>query len=217
MILSALGQPDTLLPAIVAYAIIVLLAFPLHEYAHAWAAVRLGDTTPYYQGRLTLNPAAHIDPFGALLLAFSFFGWAKPVQFNPNGLRNAPSIRSGIVMVALAGPLMNLAIATVGALIWRAGSESFLIGATWLTNVLFTIVLINVYLAVFNLIPLVPLDGSKVLWGLMPDSWSRTYEQIQQYSMFILLLLIFPINGQSLLGLIMNPPVSALLRLLLGA
>ncbi|HEY4688372.1 MAG TPA: site-2 protease family protein [Anaerolineae bacterium] len=211
MILSALSRPDTLLPIIVAYSAIVLLAFPLHEFAHAWMAVRLGDRTPYYQGRLTLNPRAHLDPVGALMLAVGGLGWAKPVMFVPTNLRNAPSYKAGIVLVALAGPAMNLLIAAVAALAYRLGVNAGLPG-----DIAFVVVVINLSLFFLNLIPLVPLDGSKVLWGLMPYTWSRTYEQIQQYSLFILLILIFPIGGTSLLGLIIGPPVELMRRVLLG-
>jgi Zn-dependent protease len=202
---------------LIAYSIIVLLAFPLHEFAHAWMAVRLGDRTPEFQGRLTLDPRAHIDVLGALLLAVGSFGWARPVEFVPTNLRNAPSIKTGIVLVALAGPLMNVLIALIAALVVRLGRGSFLAGNLELASILLTIVLINLFLAVFNMIPLVPLDGSKVLWGLMPYSWSRTYGQIQQYSFFILILLIIPIgSGGSILSQIVNPPVDALFRLLIG-
>jgi Zn-dependent protease len=201
---------------LIAYTAVVLLAFPLHEFAHAWMAVRLGDRTPYFQGRLTLDPRAHIDVFGALILAVGSFGWAKPVQFVPSNLRNAPSIKSGIVLVALAGPLMNLLIAIVAAIPLRIGGASFISDNLTLAQILFTVVVINLFLAVFNMIPLVPLDGSKVLWGLMPYNWSRTYEQIQQYSLLILIVLIIPIGGSSILGQIIGPPVSALRQLLVG-
>ncbi|HLF25648.1 MAG TPA: site-2 protease family protein [Anaerolineae bacterium] len=205
------------LESLIAYCIIVLLAFPLHEFAHAWAAVRLGDQTPALQGRLTLDPRAHIDPIGALILAVGSFGWARPVPFSPSNLRKAPSINAGIVLVSLAGPMMNVLIAIVAALIFRAGENSFLIGNLQLAQILFFIVVINLFLAVFNLIPLAPLDGSKVLWGLMPYAWSRRYEQVQQYSLFILILLILPIaGGQSVLSVLINPPVTALRQLLLG-
>lgn len=196
---------------LIAYCVVVLLAFPLHEFAHAWMAVRLGDRTPYYQGRLTLDPRPHIDVFGALLLAFGGFGWAKPVQFVPANLRSAPSLKTGIVLVAIAGPLMNVLIAIVAALLLRASIDNPAVD-----GILRTIVFINLLLAVFNMIPLVPLDGSKVLWGLMPDSWSRTYEQIQQYSLFILILLIIPLGGSSILGRLIGPPVNTLYQLLTG-
>jgi len=208
--------PPTL-ESVIAYAIIVLLAFPLHEFAHAWMAVRLGDRTPLYDGRLTLDPRAHIDPIGALVLAVGSFGWARPVTFMPSNLRQAPSIKSGIVLVALAGPMMNVLIAAVAGLVFRAGGTALLTGNLQIAQILLSIVVINLFLAVFNLIPLVPLDGSKILWGLMPHSWSRTYNQIQQYSLFILILLILPLGpGGSILGQIVNPPVAALRQLLVG-
>jgi Zn-dependent protease len=209
--------PFTLEGAI-AYAIIVLLAFPLHEFAHAWMAVRLGDRTPLYDGRLTLDPRAHIDPIGALILAVGSFGWARPVAFAPSNLRRAPSIKSGIVLVALAGPMMNVLIAAVAALVFRAGETAFLTGNLQIAQILLSIVVINLFLAVFNLIPLIPLDGSKILWGLMPHTWSHIYNQIQQYSLFILILLILPLGpgGGSILGQIVNPPVAALRQLLVG-
>ena len=208
--------PPTL-ESVIAYAIIVLLAFPLHEFAHAWMAVRLGDRTPLYDGRLTLDPRAHIDPIGALVLAVGSFGWARPVAFMPSNLRQAPSIKSGIVLVALAGPMMNVLIAAVAGLVFRAGGTALLTGNLQIAQILLSIVVINLFLAVFNLIPLVPLDGSKILWGLMPHSWSRTYNQIQQYSLFILILLILPLGpGGSILGQIVNPPVAALRQLLVG-
>ncbi len=204
--------------SVIAYVIIVLLAFPLHEFAHAWMAVRLGDRTPLYDGRLTLDPRAHIDPIGALILAVGSFGWARPVAFVPSNLRQAPSIKSGIVLVALAGPMMNVLIAAVAALVFRVGGTALLTGNLQIAQILLSIVVINLFLAVFNLIPLVPLDGSKILWGLMPHSWSRTYNQIQQYSLYILILLILPLGpgGSSILGQIVNPPVVALRQLLVG-
>jgi len=216
MILSAFRapiQPEVVLQAAIAYAIIVLLCLPLHEFAHAWTALQLGDRTAYYQGRVTLDPRAHIDPMGALLLAVASFGWAKPVPFVPHQLRKAPSIKTGILLVSVAGPLMNILLAALAAIPLRLG-----VAGGILATILNLIVYINLILAVFNLIPLAPLDGSKVLWALMPSSWSRTFDQIQQYSLFILLaLVLIPAGpGGSLLSQIINPPVSALYGLLLG-
>ena len=220
MILLALTQPGPLLgnlvPALIAYAIILLLAMPLHEFAHAWTALRLGDRTAYYQGRVTLNPRAHLDPVGALMLAVTPFGWAKPVPFVPYNLREAPSVKAGIVLVSAAGPLMNVLIAALAAIPIRLAGDSLGLAAPIAAQILVTIVLINLYLAVFNLIPLVPLDGSKVLWGLMPPAWAPAYDQVQRYSLFILLILIIPIGGTSLLGRLLNPPVLALFSLLTG-
>ena len=219
MILSALTAPiqwNILILATVAYLVVLLVAMPLHEFAHAWAAVRLGDRTPYDQGRLTIDPRAHLDLTGALLLAVAGFGWAKPVPFAPYNLRQAPSVKVGILLVALAGPIVNLLIAVAVALPLRIGGPAFVRDNLQLAQVLLIVVNINLVLAVFNMIPLVPLDGSKVLWGLMPDSWSRAYQQIQQYSLFILLILMLPIGGASLLGRILSPIVQALLQTLTG-
>ena len=202
------------LESLIAYCIIVLLAFPLHEFAHAWSAVRLGDQTPIRDGRLTLDPRAHIDPIGALILAVGSFGWARPVAFVPSNLRKAPSYKVGIVLVSLAGPAMNLLLAILAALPLRIASLSI---GQQVADTLNLIVIINLYLAVFNMIPLAPLDGSKILWGVMPDAWMRTYEQIQQYSLFILILVILPLGGGgSILSQVINPPVFGLYRLLLG-
>lgn len=202
------------LEGLIAYCVIVLLAFPLHEFAHAFAAVRLGDPTPIRDGRLTLDPRAHIDPIGALILAVGSFGWAKPVQFMPSNLRKAPNDKIGIVLVSLAGPAMNILLAILAAIPLHIAALTI---SPQIAGVLNTIVLINLFLAVFNMIPLVPLDGSKVLWGVMPDAWMRSYEQIQHYSLFILILLILPLGGGgSILGRIVNPPVLALYRLLIG-
>jgi Zn-dependent protease len=202
------------LEGLIAYCVIVLLAFPLHEFAHAWSAVRLGDSTPIRDGRLTLDPRAHIDPIGALILAVGSFGWAKPVQFVPNNLRKAPSYKAGIVLVSLAGPAMNILLAILAAIPLRIAALSL---SLQIANILNTIVIINLFLALFNMIPLAPLDGSKVLWGVMPDAWMRAYEQIQQYSLLILILLIIPLGSSgSILGQVINPPVIALYRLLIG-
>jgi len=202
--------------SLIAFSVVVLAALPLHEYGHAWMAVRLGDRTPYYQGRLTLDPRAHLDLVGTLLLAVAGFGWAKPVQFAPHSLREAPSIKAGILLVALAGPAVNVLIAIAAALPLRLGGPAFVRDNLQLAQILFIVVNINLVLAVFNMIPLVPLDGSKVLWGLMPDSWSRAYEQIQQYSLIILLILIVPIGSVSLLSRIILPIVQTLHRAFVG-
>ncbi len=167
----------------------VIIALTFHEYAHGKTAERLGDPTPRYQGRLTLNPFVHIDPLGFFLLLIAGFGWAKPVQINPLNLRGDP--RRGMMLVALAGPLMNILVAFTGALILSLAlpDETALSSNNYLVGILRGIIIINVYLALFNLIPVPPLDGAKVLAGLIPSC--EFLGSLETYGPLILLVLIF--------------------------
>ena len=170
---------------------ILLLALSVHEYAHAWAAVKLGDATPRWEGRLTLNPLAHLDPVGLLALVLTRrFGWAKPVRVNPMNLANR---EAGMVMVSLAGPGANVVFAILlsaiikliyGAYGYRREAIAFLIMA------LDQGVWINLGLAVFNLIPIPPLDGSKILAAVLSGEAARVYYRLEQYSYIILLAFI---------------------------
>ncbi len=168
--------------------VIVMLSAVIHEFMHGVAADRLGDPTPRYAGRLTLNPAAHIDPFGSILLPVILavsqspflFGWAKPVPYNPYNLRKAP--RWGEAIVALAGPLSNFAIAAATALVIRLNIMA------GINDILFLIVVINVMLGIFNLVPIPPLDGSKILPRLLPPGLSELYDRLRmqlEYNPFL--------------------------------
>lgn len=158
--------------------VVIMFSAIIHEVAHGYAADKLGDPTARYAGRLTLNPIPHLDPFGSLLLplilALSgspiFFGWAKPVPYNPYNLKASP--RWGEAIVAFAGPLSNFVIALLSALIIRAGVLPLEVG-----GVVFLIVLTNIMLGIFNLIPIPPLDGSKILSALLPLSLRRGYDE----------------------------------------
>lgn len=180
------GGNDILNPArLAAVAAIILIAFPIHELAHAAMAVALGDETPRWQGRYTLNPKAHIDPIGAFLLLLTGFGWAKPVQWNPANVRTDPKV--GSILVALAGPVSNLLLAFLTAMLLNLNPLSVPMVSSFLLNFL----AINVTLFVFNLIPVPPLDGSHILFALLPGDSFRWRRQMQQYSMLILLVVIF--------------------------
>ncbi|THF85325.1 site-2 protease family protein [Deinococcus sp. KSM4-11] len=175
---------------IIAAALVLSLTF--HEFAHAWTADRLGDPTPRRYGRVTLNPLKHLDPFGTLLMLLVGFGFAKPVPINPNNLG-----RWGTLWVSAAGPLSNLLIALVCALLLKFGSHMDIVYV-----VLTTILSINVVLAVFNLIPIPLLDGSRILGALVP-SLGRSLAQFEMlpYSFLIVMAFIY-LFGRQISGLI---------------
>lgn len=152
----------------------ILIGLTFHEYAHGKVAYILGDDTAYQQGRLTLNPLPHIDWLGFLMLVFFKFGWAKPVQVNPLNFRKDISYKQGMALVSLAGPAMNIFIALVGMFLYRY--LSVYMELVWMQYVLAgltPLIWINLILAAFNLIPLPPLDGSKILAGLLPEAGAR--------------------------------------------
>ena len=220
-----------ILPAVIVVAIMLLVGLPVHEFSHALAAYRLGDGTAKLFGRLTLNPIAHFDPLGGSLLALTFigsaatggalgFGWAKPTPVNPLNLQGG---RRSEAIVAAAGPISNLILATIGALPLRflvanpqlvdqIGGANGLIFQT-----LDLFVLINLVLMVFNLIPIPPLDGSKVMFAFMDR---RTEYQVrpilEQYGFFILIALLFFPPGNSIGARIIGPIINAIFGLLVG-
>lgn len=188
MLLSSGFDLSSILSYILSAALVIFLTLPIHEYAHARTAVKLGDPTPRYQGRLTLNPFAHIDYFGSLLILLVGFGWAKPVQINARNFKNP---KGGMAVTALAGPLSNLIVAFISLLlmnltlfVWRRAVYSFL--GILLLGVFSSLASINISLAVFNLIPIPPLDGSRILTAVLPD---RIYYKIMQYEQIIMIVL----------------------------
>jgi Zn-dependent protease len=207
-------------PTIITRIITLLLAFTFHEFAHAAAATALGDSTPKDNGRLTLNPFAHLDIMGTLMLLFAGFGWAKPVPVNPYAVRR--KTKAGMMLVSLAGPTTNLLLGLLAAIPLRFGlvpftptTSAFL--PSW-SDFLLEFLMINLVLFLFNLIPLAPLDGEKVITFFLPPRWADVFDRIRPYSAFILLAIVFilPMIGFDLLNIIIWQPVMRLARFLIG-
>lgn len=212
------------LPELITFVIILLTAFPVHEFAHAWTANYFGDNTPRANGRLTLNPLAHLDPIGSLLMIVAGFGWAKPVPINPYVLqRRSPA---ATMLVSLAGPMSNFLMAIIGAVFFRLGlvsiSEIGIVSGKILPNLplfLYLFISVNLWLMLFNLIPLFPLDGEKVLDYFLPPAGVRILENIRPYGPMILMVILFvlPLVGIDVIGRVIQPVFSLLTRLLIGA
>jgi Zn-dependent protease len=209
---------------LISYGIILLTAFPVHEFAHAWTANYFGDNTPRANGRLTLNPLAHLDPIGSLLMIVVGFGWAKPVPINPYILQRHS--RSATMLVSAAGPMSNFLMAIIGALLFRVGlvsvNEIGLVPGRMLpTLALFVYLFIttNLWLMLFNMLPLSPLDGEKVLDYFLPPPAARVLEDIRPYGPMILMVILFvlPLVGIDVIGKVIQPVFTALTRLLIGA
>jgi Zn-dependent protease len=191
------------LPSIIANIPALLIGFAFHEFAHAWVADRLGDPTPRSQGRITLNPIAHLDLFGTIMALLYRFGWAKPVMTNPQYYRGDK--KRGQMMVALAGSIMNLFMAFVVMLLWFL-TMHWIQGSEWssIISLIFqSTVLMNLSLGIFNLLPIPPLDGFGVLEGLLPDRFAPQLHILRQYGMIILIVLLFT----DILGKVLFPAV----------
>jgi len=210
-------DPQTIISRI----FVLLTAFAVHEFAHAWTADRFGDPTPRDNGRLTLNPMAHLDPMGSLMLIVVGFGWAKPVPVNPYALSRRSS--AAMMWVALAGPASNFLMALLASIPFQLGLVSVygIDPSTILPSLdrlLWEFVSINLLLMVFNLIPLAPLDGEKILYYLLPSPGQRVMDNIRPYGPMLLLVLVFsgfflPFN---IVGSIISPIVVTLTNLLTG-
>jgi len=209
---------------IIAFLISLLVAIDVHEFAHAWMANELGDPTARYYGRLSLNPLVHLDPMGTIMMLFSIFygfgiGWGKPVPVNPLYLRKGPRVGMGIV--AAAGPLSNLMLAAVVAVPIRLGLSL----PWWLVGVLLIVIRVNIGIALFNLLPIPPLDGASILRGILSTIRARWAYQVseafdrvqtQGYAIFILLILVDQILPISILGFVLGMPYRLLYRLIVG-
>jgi len=210
--LMNLLDPDYL----ITLAILYLTSFPIHEWAHAWTAYQLGDDTAAMRGRLTINPLAHLDPIGALSLVFFGFGWGKPVPVSPYRLRG--NMRTSWALVSAAGPFSNLVLAMLGSIPFRMGwlSLSMSSGSVIsLANILIQFILINLTLMLFNLIPIPPLDGSRVLAWLLPSSWASVMDRMERFGGMGLMLILYLLSRLGLLSLIINPLMNFMIHALL--
>jgi Zn-dependent protease len=182
---------STLMVELAALAAVLLFCLPMHEFAHAWTAKKLGDNTAWMHGRLTLNPAKHLDLLGTLMILFVGFGYAKPVPVTP---RNFKNYKKGMALTAAAGPLSNLILAVIFCLATYITSLAALGGndlAGLLKTLFRNVFILNVSLVIFNLIPFPPLDGSRILDLLIPAKWSYAiaqYEHILRWAVFVLLI-----------------------------
>lgn len=190
----------------------LVVALTVHEASHAWMAVQLGDPTPRAMGRLTLNPLAHLDPLGTLMMIYTVIfgfglGWAKPVPINPYRMRVSP--QTGMALVSLAGPASNLLTAAFFSVSLGlvAGVQARYVGGIEDYSLLQSLIFINVIIAIFNLIPIPPLDGFHALLGILPRASANALARIEQYGPFILLAFIFFGFGvlQAILSFVGNP------------
>jgi Zn-dependent protease len=218
---------DRLVPALIVVGIMLLVAFPIHEFAHALAAYRLGDGTAKLFGRLTLNPVVHFDPLGGTLLAvtviasalsgsFFGFGWAKPTPVNPSNLEGG---RTGDALVAFAGPASNLVLAIAGAIPLRylIANPELAEQTGYLLPILDIFVTLNIILMLFNLVPIPPLDGSRVLFALLnPRTAWQARAFLEQYGFFILIIAFFFPPGAPIAGQVLGPLLNAIYGVLVG-
>lgn len=209
--LSALrsGNPQIILLNLGVYLMIIFLIIPVHEYAHAWMAYKMGDDTAKLQGRLTLNPLAHLSPVGTLLMLFIGFGYGKPVPINPLRFKK---YRKGVALTALAGPVSNLIFAFLSIILAKIFYIIYSFNAFtnngqafyWLGSIFQILCTLNLGLAAFNMIPVFPLDGEKVLSMILPDNLYRKYEEVISGNQVISLIILIVLLESPLLGWVQN-------------
>jgi Zn-dependent protease len=191
----------------------LLVAITIHEFSHAWAADYLGDPTPRLDGRLKLNPLVHIDNIGMIFLLFFGFGWGKPVVFDPYNLKNP---RRDAAWISIAGPSSNFILAIVLALLLKLFIVLQLNFLIVIGGIIFVpMIRMNIILGVFNLLPIHPMDGFKIVEGILPEEKAQEWKQLQRFGMIFLIALIFPFfGGRSMLDSILTPAVAFIFNLL---
>ncbi len=195
--------------AFLVFAAGLVVAITIHEFAHAWVADQLGDPTPRARGRLTLNPLAHLDPLGTLAIFLTRFGWGKPVPIDEYNLQEP--VRDA-ALISLAGSVANLLLAGLISIVINLQLLPF----AWLQTAMVQILIINVILAIFNLVPIKPLDGSKVFRALLPPASAREYDRVMdRYGLWILLFLVFPWSGTSPISQLISPVIDSIVRWLI--
>ena len=209
-LLEFLSKPELL----IIFLLSLVLAVTVHEFTHAWTADRLGDPTPGLMGRLTLNPAAHLDPIGSLLFLFIGFGWGKPVPYDPFNLKDP---RRDAALISVAGPLSNFIMALTAAIIIRLLNLvelNYLISIGYLFLIWF--IRINIILGIVNLLPFAPLDGFQFVGGLLSKKQSVEWFGLQRFGLLFLLFFIFPFaNGRSMLEILLSPVINTLISFLI--
>ncbi len=209
--LSLLSNPLSFL----IYILALIIAITVHEFAHAFAADKLGDPTPRLQGRLTFNPLAHLDPLGTLMLFLVRFGWGKPVQFDPFNLRNP---RRDAAIISIAGPASNLIVAILASVILRSSNLLFALNPfsnLW-EILLQAVIVMNIVLGVFNLVPIHPLDGFKIVGGFLSPQQAKEWYSLERYGMIFLLFLLFPLfTNTAPINMIISPVINFFLSILL--
>jgi Zn-dependent protease len=204
------------LDRLITLAILFLTSMPVHEWAHAFAAYRLGDDTAAMRGRLTLNPLAHLDPLGTIGLVLFGYGWGKPVPVSPYRLRG--NMRASWALVSAAGPFSNLVLAMLAAIPFRLGWLSLGAGSSSiidLSSILLQFILINLSLMLFNLIPIPPLDGSRILAWILPRQGANLLYQLERYGGIGLTMVLFLLSRLGFFSLVMYPAMLFIVRALL--